>query len=180
MSRPLSLVSLGLITATGLSLAAQQPTVPPAETRVATSAGIRATLARARTHALGIIQGNALDASNGPLNGAVVRLRDARFGRIADNQLTDPSGLFEFEAIEPGSYIVELMSTDESILAASQLLNVDAGQTVLAVVKLPFRTPAFASLMGATNMPSAAVVAGEAIANGVAALVPTIPVSPVQ
>ena len=72
------------------------------------------------------IQGNALDCDQRPAGERTVRLRDARFGRIVDTQYTDQSGMFAFKSIEPGSYIVEIMANDESILAASQLLNVDA------------------------------------------------------
>ena len=125
-----------------------------------------------------MIQGNALNSANGHLNSAVVRLRDARFGRIVDTQVTDKSGIFAFKAIDPGSYIIEIIGNDESILAASQLLNVNAGEAVSAVVKLPFRVPPFAGLMGSTSTPSAALVATEAAASSIASVIPTIPISP--
>ena len=110
----------------------------------------------------------------------MVRLRDARFGRIVDNQRTDKSGLFSFKAIDPGSYIVEVMANDQTVLAASQLLNVNAGEAVSAVVKLPFRIPPFAGILGqGTSTPTAIAVATEAAASGVAAIVPTLSVTPV-
>ena len=90
-----------------------------------------------------MIQGNALNSTNGQMSNVVVRLRDARFGRIVDTQLTDKSGLFAFKAIDPGTYVVEIVANDQSILAASQLLNVNPGAAVSAIVKLPFRMPAF-------------------------------------
>jgi hypothetical protein len=140
----------------------------------------KAAIAKAKERALTTIQGNALSSTNGQMNNVVVRLRDARFGRIVDSQLTDKSGMFAFKAIDPGSYIVEIMSSnDQSILAASQLLNVNAGEAVSAVVKLPFRLPPFAGIMGSTtSTPTAAAVATEAAASSVAAVVPTIPISP--
>jgi hypothetical protein len=64
------------------------------------------------------------------------------------------------------------MSSDKSILAASELLNVNLGEVESAVVKLPVRIPAFTP--GAT----AAVILAAAV--GVAAVVPTIPISPNQ
>ena len=146
MSRLLSIATVSLIAASTLSLAAQQQAasaVAPVRSTVS-----KAALAKAKEHALTTIQGNALNSTNGPMNDAVVRLRDARFGRIVDTQLTDKSGLFAFKAIDPGSYIVEIMSNDQSILAASQLLNVNAGEAVSAVVKLPFRIPPFAGILG--------------------------------
>ena len=88
--------------------------------------------------------------------------------------------MFAFKALEPGTYIVEIIANDESILAASQLLNVHGGEAVSAVVKLPFRIPPFANLMGTATTPSAVGLALEAAATGITALVPTNPISPNQ
>jgi len=127
-----------------------------------------------------MIQGNALDSANERMAYAVVRLRDARFGRIVRTELTDASGLFEFRAVDPGSYIVELMGTDSSVLAASQILNVNAGDVVSAIVKLPFKVPSFAGFLSAYGPQIAALIVTQAAANGVAAVVPTDPVSPIE
>jgi hypothetical protein len=179
MSRLFAIVTVSLIAISALPLAAQQQAasaVPAVRSAVS-----KAALAKAREHALTTIQGNALSASNGQMNSVIVRLRDARFGRIVDTQVTDKSGMFAFRAIDPGSYVVEIMSNDQSIMAASQLLNVNPGEAVSAVVKLPFRIPPFAGILGqGTSTPTAAAVATEAAASSVAAVVPTIPVSPVQ
>src|SRR5438093_228830 len=123
------------------------------------------------------IQGNALSATNGVLPNAVVRLRDVRFGRVAGTTITDKSGLFEFRGIEPGSYVIELVGSDQTILATSQILVVDAGQAVSAVVKLPFSAPPFGGIFGHTAA-SAAVVAAAAAASGVLAVKITNVVSP--
>src|ERR1700704_5271239 len=124
MSRLLSIATVSLIAASALPLAAQ----PPAALAVSTVRNTvsKAALAKARERALTTIQGNALSSSNGQMNSVVVRLRDARVGRIVDTQVTDKSGMFAFKAIDPGSYIVEIISSDQSIMAASQLLNVNA------------------------------------------------------
>ena len=114
------------------------------------------------------IQGNALDATNGPLPEAAVRLRDARYGRILGSQITDHAGLFRFDSIEPGTYVVELVAKDQSVLAASQLLTVGAGETASAVVKLPFRVAPFAGIFGHT-VQQAAAIAAAAAASGVLA-----------
>jgi hypothetical protein len=104
-----------------------------------------------RTDLVSVIQGNALSSTNGQLANALVRLRDARFGKILGSQVTDRLGLFEFKGVEPGTYIVEMVGDDQTILAASQLLSVNAGEAVSAVVKLPFRVPPFANLLGNSN-----------------------------
>ena len=177
MSRLLSIATVSMIAAATLPLAAQQQAASAISTVRSTVS--RAVLAKARENALTMIQGNALTSTNGHLNGALVRLRDARFGRIIDTQVTDKSGMFSFKAIDPGSYIVEIMSNDQSIMAASQMLNVNAGQAVSAVVKLPFRIPPFAGILGqTTSTPTAAAVATEAAASSIASVVPTIPISP--
>ena len=178
MARLLAIATVSLLAAGTLPLAAQQQTATLVNTVRSTVS--KAALTRAKEHALTTIQGNALNSANGHLNGVIVRLRDARFGRIVDTQTTDKSGLFAFKSIDPGTYIVEIMSNDSAILAASQLLNVNAGEAVSAVVKLPFRIPPFAGILGSTtSTTTAAAVTTEAAASGVAALVTTIPISPI-
>jgi hypothetical protein len=172
---PITIVSLLAIAA---SPAAQQQTATVVNN--AREAATRAAISKAKEKALTTIQGNALSSTNGQMNSAVVRLRDARFGRIVDTQVTDKSGMFAFKAIDPGSYVVEIVSNDQSILAASQLLNVNAGEAVSAVVKLPFRIPPFAGLMGTSSTPSATAVATQAAASSIVSVVPTDPVSPIQ
>jgi Carboxypeptidase regulatory-like domain len=126
------------------------------------------------------IQGNALTATNTPLANVTVRLRDARFGRIVDTRVTDQSGLFAFRDVEPGSYVVEVMASDKtSVLAASQLLNVNAGDAVSALVKLPFRLPPFAGLVGNAATPtSAAAVLAEAASSSVLAVATPLQAEP--
>src|SRR5688572_32774018 len=58
------------------------------------------------------IHGNALNSTNGALPDSLVRLRDARYGRIVSTQTTDKAGLFDFGAIDPGTYVVELIGDD--------------------------------------------------------------------
>ena len=179
MVRLLSIATVTLLAMGTLPLGAQRPGAIAAPTQVARNTVTRTGLAQVRKDALTTIQGNALNSTNGHLNDALVRLRDARFGRIVGTQVTDKSGLFAFKAVDPGSYIVEVIANDQTILAASQLLNVNAGEAVSAVVKLPFRLPPFAGLMGSAT-PSANAVAAQAAASGVVAVVPTTAVSPAQ
>ena len=181
MSRPLSTAAaLLMVVATSQVVAQQQGTTARAVTAPPAGLGGLSKIFPANVIALTMIHGNALDSTNGQLINVTVRLRDARFGRIVDTQYTDQSGMFSFKTLEPGSYIVEIVANDQSILAASQLLNVSGGEAVSAVVKLPFRVPPFAGLMGATTTQAAVGVAFEAAATGIAALVPTAPISPNQ
>jgi len=116
------------------------------------------------------IKGNALDSTGASLPNSSVRLRNARSGRIVAEQVTDNSGMFTFQAIDPGSYIVEVMGQgNHTVMAASQLLNVNAGEAVSAIVKLPFRISPFAGFLGHTTT-SAATVAASAASAGVLAV----------
>jgi hypothetical protein len=122
-----------------------------------------------RPNVFSAIQGNALDTMDGALANAAVRLRDARFGQIVTTQTTDQSGLFAFRTVDPGSYIVEIMGVDQSsVLAASQVLNVGPGEAVSAVVKLPFKIPPFAGILG-NSTPSAGTVTAQAASAGILA-----------
>jgi hypothetical protein len=151
-------------------------TVPPAGDVTVPSVKVAAEKLTAST----LIKGNALDSTDGQLPNVLVRLRDARFGRVVETQYTDQSGMFAFKSIQPGTYIVEILGNDESILAASQLLNVNSGEAVLAVVKLPFTIPPSAALAGTMTTRSAALLVLQAAATGITALVPTAPISPNQ
>jgi hypothetical protein len=115
------------------------------------------------------IQGTTLDSVSRPLASAVVRLRDARHGQILDTQVSDASGAFTFRGVEPGSYIVELVGSDrQTVVAASELININAGEVVSTIVKLPLRVPSAAGLLGHSPA-TAAIVMSAAAAAGVLA-----------
>ena len=178
MSRPFStLAALLMVAATSHVVAQQQGTTASA----VTAPPNMARLLSSKVGALTTIQGNALDSTNGQLANVLVRLRDARFGRIVDTQYTDQSGMFAFKAVEPGSYIVEIIGNDESILAASQLLNVHARRGGLGGRQAAVPRPAVRGFDGhrddAVRRGPAAL---QAAATGITALVPTAPISPNQ
>jgi hypothetical protein len=178
MHRVLSVALGAMLVSTSVDLAARASQAAVAARAVAPSVQetvsqgqkvVSRLLPGTRQNVLARIQGNALSSTNGPLPNALVRLRDARSGRIVETQITDRSGLFEFKAVEPGSYIVEIVGNDRTILAASQMLNVNAGEAISAVVKLPFRVPPFASVLGDTTPSAVAVMAAAASAQVLAA-----------
>ena len=174
-----ALVAAALIVGGTLSVTGQQAGVATVARSgaAARTTIVRAGAAKVRAGSLTTIQGNALNSTNGALNDALVRLRDARFGRIVDKQLTDKSGLFAFKSVDPGTYIVELINNNESVLAASELLNVNAGESVLAVVQLPLKLP-LAGVIGGTNTSAATAIASQAAASSIVAIIPTSPISP--
>jgi hypothetical protein len=177
MSRTFAATTALFVAAGSWSIAAQQSAT------VGTRAGAKSVVPRvagARSNALTIIQGNALTSASGPLPGTLVRLRDARFGRVIETQRTDKSGTFAFKVADPGPYIVELLGQNQTVLAASQIINVNAGEAVSAIVKLPVGMTPFAGLLNSSIAPAAAIIATQAMATGIAAVVPTAPVSPNQ
>jgi len=112
-----------------------------------------------RESAFSTIRGNAIDSTDKALPHSLVRLRDASFGRVVDRQITDGTGLFAFRSVDPGPYVVELLGTDERVLAASELLNVGAGEAVSVVVQLPIGISPFSSVLGHADPHAGAVMA---------------------
>ena len=169
------LIGVCLAAASVASAAAEQPPVhgeaPPESTAHATASAARSrlplVLPGTREGAFTSVQGNAIDSGNNVLPRHPVRLRDARSGRIAGAQVTDASGLFTFRSLDPGTYVVELINASGAVLASSQLLNLNSGETVTAVVRLAFRMPALGGLVGGRRGPQAAAVAMAAAASGV-------------
>lgn len=162
---------VGAVVFGAISLAAQQPATPTARAAARTAvqrAGGHPILPGTPDSVSTLIQGNALTATNGQLVGSIVRLRDVRFGRIVDSQVTDRAGLFTFRAFDPGSYVVELVGNDQAVLVASQVLNVNAGEVVSVVVQLPFRAASFVEHLEHA-VPQALAVLSAAAASGVLA-----------
>ena len=126
-----------------------------------------------RPNQLATIQGNAATSTNGRLPNSMVRLRDARYGRIVDTQFTDKTGAFVFKAVDPGNYIVEIVSTNQTTIAATQMLSANAGETITAVVKLPLKPSLFASVLGQQGGSAATPATASATAS-VSEVVPTV------
>ena len=145
------------VTAGSASIGAQQPK-PVNTSLLATKAGVFST-----------IQGTALNWTNGAMPNTVVRLRDARLGRVVDTVTTDREGAFVFRALDPGSYVVEMMGpANDAVVAATPIINVSSGQSVSALLKLPFRIPPLGGILG-HSLPSALAVTSAAAAAGVLA-----------
>jgi hypothetical protein len=163
MARTFLRIAVVLAALSAVHISAQQPLAGRAAAKL---------LPGTRSNVTTTIQGNALSSTNGSLPNTLVRLRDARLGQIVDSQVSDKSGLFAFKAVDPGNYIVEIVGNDQTVLAASQMLSVNAGDAVSAVVKLPFRIPPFAGLLG-NSTPSATAVTAQAAASSILAVTTT-------
>jgi hypothetical protein len=183
MNRSLLRVIAAVAAACATTASAQQPAGPagPIATRAATSAAAAGSAGAAipprmvtpvvlpgtRASAFSTIHGNALDSNDAGLPDTLIRLRDARRGHIVESQRTDKNGLFAFPRVDPGSYVVELLSGNRRVAAASELLNVNAGEAVSTFVKLPSRR-SFAGWMGRAASQALAVTSAAA-ASGVLA-----------
>lgn len=175
MSRTFLLIALAAV-AIDTSLGAQQATpksVPeprPVASGGATPANaVPRLLPGAKAGILSSIQGSALNSTNGAMPDTLMRLRNARLGRIVGTTITDKSGLFTFSGVEPGSYVVEMMGpANDAVVAATPIIDVGAGQSASTVLKLPFRIPPFGGVLGHT-VPSAIAVSSAAAAAGVLA-----------
>jgi hypothetical protein len=114
------------------------------------------------------IRGSALNVDATPLPDSPIRLRDARSGRFVATSSTDKTGSFTFSSVDPGSYVIEVLGGDGNVVAASQILNLNAGDAASAIVKLPFQTRRYSGVLGHTVM-SAILVTSAAAASGILA-----------
>jgi hypothetical protein len=180
MKRNGTVIVAAILATVAVQVSAQSriPATPGSTARL--GAGTSRLLPGTRGGLLSTIQGNALNATNGSLPDSLVRLRDARFGRIIETQATDKAGLFAFKVLDPGSYIVEIVNPgDSAVLAASQLISVNLGEAVSAVVKLPFRAVPYGGILG-TTAPQAVAVTTSAATSGILSAVITNQAEPVS
>ena len=67
--------------------------------------------------------------------------------------------------MDPGSYVVEILTENQtSVLAASEVVNVEAAQVASVTVKLPFRVPGLTKLLGSSPSTAGAIAAEAALA----------------
>ena len=172
MTRTKFVIIAAAVGAGALRVSAQQPALGSTVRLKDTSGIIRTApklLPGTRPNILATIEGQAVDSTGGALSNTLLRLRDARIGRVIESQLTDKDGKFSFKDLDPGSYIVEMMASDQTVLTASQLINVNAGEAVSTIVKLPFRLSKLAGVLGNTTPAAAAAMLAMAATSGVLA-----------
>ena len=113
------------------------------------------------TNQTGAISGDVRTGDKDPASRRTVQLRDAQSGRVVATNTTDKAGAFTFSGVQPGSYIVEVLGANQSVLAASSVLTVQAGQTLSVVLGLPI---AAGGILGGTAGTAAMIAAGAAAA----------------
>jgi hypothetical protein len=157
-----------------ISVPAQQPTPAAGPGRTSEPRVLPGT----RPSAFTTIQGSALTAQSAALAHSPVRVRDARVGRVVRNLYTDERGQFVFRGLDPGSYVVELLSEQRAVLAASSLISVNAGETGSAIVRQPTELRPLDSLIGHAQAHATAVSTAAAASGLLTARVPGDDVSP--
>jgi hypothetical protein len=110
---------------------------------------------------VGLVIGSAWKGDTQPYPGARIRLRDVETGRGAARTLSDGDGRFRFERVEPGAYVVELLSTQDKVLAVGDLFGVLAGGQATTLVRLSAKAPWVTGFFG--NAAAAAIAAASTL-----------------
>ncbi|MDO8678287.1 MAG: carboxypeptidase-like regulatory domain-containing protein [Acidobacteriota bacterium] len=111
MFTKISLVGFGLIVAVGAGVTAQQM-VPPESTLKFVQVW-RPSTVTGQTQIIGMV----IDIFQVPVANAKVRLRNLNTGRIEQLAETNELGEYAFEVVEPGTYVVETVMIDGTIIA---------------------------------------------------------------
>ena len=130
----------------------------PVTSRVSGAVGVRSTS----------VVGVAWNADNTPIPAARVRLRDVVTGRIASAAVSDEAGRFTFVDVEPGSYLIELVTDGAKITALGHTFTVASGETVATFVRIGTKVPWYTGFFGN----AASAIASTAASAGVTAIAP--------
>jgi hypothetical protein len=115
----------------------------------------------------GTILGTAWRGDTTPLPQARMRLRDVHTGRGIARTNTDTDGRFRFDGVDPGAYVVELLASDDKVLAVGDLFSVTAASQSITLVRLSAKAPWFGGFWG--NAAAAVIAAASTLgvtANG--------------
>jgi hypothetical protein len=110
---------------------------------------------------VGIVVGAAWKGDTQPYPQARIRLRNVETGRGVARTVSDGDGRFRFERVEPGAFVVELLSNDDRVLATGDLFGVSAGGQATTSVRLRSKAPWAAGFFG--NAAAAAIAAASTV-----------------
>jgi len=109
----------------------------------------------------GTVVGTAWGGDTAPLPQALIRLRDVETGRGVARAVTTVEGTFGFERVDPGPYVVELLSEDEKVVAVGDLFWMHPEDRILTVVRSSAKAPPSRNFFG--NAVPAVIAAASAI-----------------
>jgi hypothetical protein len=152
----IAVTAVVLTTASARSVAAQgRSSSPPERPR---PAAVLATPLRITT---GTVVGTAWRGDTTPYAQARIRLRDVSTGRGVARAVADGEGFFRFAEVGPGAYVVELLSTDDRVLAVGELFGITPGAEVKTFVRLSAKAPWFGGFFG--NAAAAVIAAASTL-----------------
>lgn len=131
------------------------------------AAGIPVSAAVARTGAkagqaegTGRISGTAKDAKNVNLRNYQARVRNVDTGQIAGQTTTNGNGQFTFTGLNPGTYVVEVVSATGLVVATTSTISLTVGAMVATGVTVTATAAAAAAGAGAAAATAAAAGGG--------------------
>ena len=154
------ILALVLVPAAQAAIGAQAGARPAHETTVAA----RTTNPQTTT---GWIIGSAWKGDTTPYAQARIRLRNVQSGRATSTTVSDAEGRFRFDRVDPAPYVVELLSTDDKVLAVGDLFGVTVGSQSVTLVRLTAKAPGYGGFWG--NAAAAVIAAASTLgvtANG--------------
>jgi len=110
---------------------------------------------------VGVVLGTAWKGDTLPYPQARIRLRNVETGHSAARTISDADGRFRFGRVEPGAYVVELLSNDDKVLAVGDLFGVTAGGQASTSVHLSSKAPWVGGFFG--NAAAAAIAAASTL-----------------
>jgi hypothetical protein len=163
-----SLIAVSLVLVQSLPAFAQQAAQPVTRPAVSTSARAAGQNA-AQASQLGTLKGTARNAKQAPIPNATVRARNVDTGKVAGTQITDSSGTYTFNGLNPGNYVVEVLDSNSKVIATSSMAAVAAGAAVTTSVSVSAAAGGLAGVLGAHAL-LIGVVGGTAAAAGILAV----------
>jgi hypothetical protein len=130
---------------------------------------VSAAAANGRSPAKGpSVLGAAWHHDNSPIKGANLRLRNVVSGKVLAVAKANDLGRFTFDNVEPGTYVVELVSDRGHVQTVSHVFTVAPGETVATFVRLGTHT----TWTGAFFSNTAGAIVATAATEGITALAP--------
>ena len=117
--------------------------------RPGVSTGLDATAAYGTT--ANAIIGEARGPDRAALPEARLQLRSLRAGEVVRRLVAGGDGRFTFRSVEPGTYVVELMGADDTVLALSEAVTIGLYEIVETLVQSTDRTRTFGWWLGSTT-----------------------------
>jgi hypothetical protein len=151
-ARPIAAALAAVVVCAPLHAIAQEP---------AGRAGVKRSASAAAVVTTGVILGTAWRGDTTPFPQPRIRLRNVENGRGVARTIGDGEGRFRIDGVDPGAYVVELMSQDDKVLAVGDLFGVSPGTQSYTVVRLSARAPWFGGFFG--NAAAAAIAAASTI-----------------